>query len=424
MLRALKSFMRLSENFRNKSILDKKREIKSLLELNPCDFFYDSADEDFLSCMIENYVGYLSLPVGIVKNLKINGKYYAIPIVTEESSVIAALNFAAKILENANLSYSVGEVLGIAQVYIKTEEDLSDVLLGLFEKIDLWSKPLLQNMERRGGGLKRLSTKFIKEIGIQKLNIYVDVCDVMGSNLLNSVAERVSYHITLEFGYECVLKILSNDSNDFVLKANFKLNVNYLLKDNKESLALAQNIALISKIGFFEEERAVTNNKGIMNGITGLCIATLNDTRALEACIHKFASRSGRYLPLSKFYVSDDNLIGEIELPLQVGFKGGSAGSHEAAVLSFKIMEIDCKREFMGVLSCVGLASNFAALRALALDGIQKGHMKLHVKKILYLLKRDYNVSSDEIGKILLKMSDSGIYSLDFALKVLKGLRV
>ncbi|AHH12709.1 3-hydroxy-3-methylglutaryl-coenzyme A reductase [Borrelia hermsii YBT] len=424
MLRVLRIFMRLSENFRNKNISDKRQEIKSILKLNPCDFFYDSVDENFLCHMIENYVGYLSLPIGIVKNLKVNGKYYAVPIATEESSVIAALNFAAKILESANLSYSVGEVLGIAQVYIRTDKDLSDMLLSLFEKIDLWSKPLLHNMERRGGGFRRLSTKFIKEIGIQKLNIYVDVCDAMGSNLLNSVAERVAHHITLEFGYECVLKILSNDSNDFVIKANFKLNVNDLLKDNEESLALAQNISLISKIGFFEEERAVTNNKGIMNGITGLCVATLNDTRALAACIHKFASRSGRYLPLSKFYISDENLIGEIELPLQVGVKGGSANSHEAAILSFKIMGIDCKEEFMGILSCVGLASNFAALRALALDGIQRGHMKLHVNKILYLLKRDYNLSSDEREKILLKMSGSGIYSLDFALKLLKDLRV
>lgn len=423
MLRALKIFMRLSENFRSKSILDKKREIKSLLKLNLCDFFYDSADEDFLCHMIENYVGYLSLPIGIVKNLKVNGKYYTVPIATEEPSVIAALNLSAKILEHANLSYSVGEVLGIAQIYIKTDKDLSDMFFGLFEKIDFWSKPLLHNMERRGGGFRKLSTKFIKEISIQKLNIYVDVCDVMGSNLLNSIAERVAHHITLEFGYECILKILSNDSNDFAIKANFKLNVNDLLKDNEESLVLAKNISLISKIGFFEEERAVTNNKGIMNGITGLCVATLNDTRALEACIHKFASKSGIYLPLSKFYISDENLIGEIELPLQVGIKGGSAGSHKAAILSFKIMGIDCKKEFMGVLSCIGLASNFAALRALAFDGIQRGHMKLHVNKILYFLERDYTISSDEREKILFKMSESGIYSLDFALKILEDLR-
>ncbi|ETZ18867.1 3-hydroxy-3-methylglutaryl-coenzyme A reductase [Borrelia duttonii CR2A] len=415
--------MKLSDDFRNKSILDKKREIKDLLKLNFDDFFYDSIDENFLSHMIENYIGYLSLPVGIVKNLKVNDKYYSVPIATEEPSVIAALNFAAKILETANLSYSVGEVLGIAQVYISTDKDLSDILLGLHEKIDLWSKSLLKNMEFRGGGFRRLSTKFIEEIGIQKLNIYIDVCDVMGSNLLNSVAEKVAHNINLEFGYKCVLKILSNDSNDFSVKANFKLNINNLLKNNEESLTLAHNISLISKIGFFEEERAITNNKGIMNGITGLCVATLNDTRALEASIHKFASRSGRYLPLSKFYVFDENLVGEIELPLQVGVKGGSVGSHEASMLSFKIMGIDCKKEFMGILACVGLSSNFAALRALAFDGIQRGHMRLHVNKILYLLERDYNVSSDEREKILLNMNENGIYSIDFALKFLNDLR-
>ncbi|AYE36534.1 hydroxymethylglutaryl-CoA reductase, degradative [Borrelia turcica IST7] len=415
--------MRLSENFRNKSTTEKREEIKSLLKLGVSDYFYDSVDEDFLFSMIENYVGYLSLPIGIVKNLKINGKYYAIPIATEEPSVIAALNGAAKILENANLAYSVGEVLGISQIYIKTNKDLSNIVLALFDKIDIWSKPLLCNMEKRGGGLKRITTKFIGEIGIQKLNIYIDTCDAMGSNLLNAVAERVAHHLTLEFGYECVLKILSNDLNEFIVKANFKLNISEMLEDADESLNLAQNISLISKIGFFEEERAVTHNKGIMNGITGLCVATLNDTRALEACIHKFASRSGKYLPLSKFYLLGDNLVGEIEIPLQVGVKGGAVSTHEAGILSFKIMGIDTKKEFMGVLSCVGLASNFAALRALALDGIQKGHMRLHANKILYMLERDYNITSDEREKILLKMRHNEVYSLDFGLNVLEELR-
>ncbi|UER67833.1 hydroxymethylglutaryl-CoA reductase, degradative [Borrelia sp. BU AG58] len=415
--------MRLSENFRKKSTTEKKEEIKSLLKIGGGDFFYDSVDEDFLFSMIENYVGYLSLPVGIVKNLRINSKCYAIPIATEESSVIAALNGAAKVFRNANLEYSVGEVLGIAQIYIKTDKDLSNAMLALFDKVDAWSSSILRNMNERGGGFRRISTRFIGEIGIQKLNIYVDVCDSMGSNLLNSVAERVAYHLTLEFGYECILKILSNDLDDFTVKANFRLNIGELLEDRQKSLILAQNISLISRIGFFEEERAVTNNKGVMNGITGLCMATLNDTRALEACIHKFASKSGKYLPLSKFYVSGDNLVGEIELPLQVGVKGGAVSTHEAGVLSFKIMGIDCKKEFMGVLSCVGLASNFAALKALALDGIQSGHMRLHVNKILYMIERDYNISSDEREKILLRMKRSEIYSLDFGLKILKELR-
>ncbi|QMU99435.1 hydroxymethylglutaryl-CoA reductase, degradative [Borrelia sp. A-FGy1] len=415
--------MRLSENFRKKSTTEKVEEIKTFLKLGVDDFFYDSVDEDFLYNMVENYVGYLSLPIGIVKNLKINGKYYAIPIATEEASVIAALNSAAKMLENADLMYSVGEVLGTSQVYIKTNRDLSHIMLTLFDKIDVWTKPILFNMKKRGGGLRRLETKYIGEIGIQKLNIYIDVCDSMGSNLLNAVAEKVANHLTLEFGYECVLKILSNDLNNFIVKANFKLNISKLTEDRVRSLNLAQNISLISKIGFFEEERAITNNKGIMNGITGLCIATLNDTRALEASIHKFASKGGKYLPLSKFYVLNDNLIGEIELPLQVGVKGGAVSTHEASILSFKIMGIGTKKEFMGVLSCVGLSSNFAALRALALDGIQRGHMRLHVNKILYMLERDYNITSYEREKILLKMRHSEVYSLEFSLKALKELR-
>ncbi|UGQ17460.1 hydroxymethylglutaryl-CoA reductase, degradative [Borrelia sp. RT1S] len=414
--------MKLSANFRSKSTAEKREEIKSLLK-DVGNFFYDSADENFLFNMVENYIGYLSLPIGIVKNLKINGKYYAIPIATEEPSVIAALNGAAKALRNANLEYSVGEILGIAQIYIKTDKELSNTMLALFDKVEIWTSPLLCSMKERGGGFRRLSTKFIEEIGIQKLNIYVDVCDSMGSNLLNSVAEKVAYHLTLEFGYECVLKVLSNDLNEFIVKASFKLNITELIKDREKSLMLAQNIALISKIGFFEEERAVTNNKGIMNGITGLCVATLNDTRALEACIHKFASKNGKYLPLSRFYTSDDNLVGEIELPLQVGVKGGAVSTHEAGILSLKIMGIDCKKEFMGVLSCVGLASNFSALKALALDGIQKGHMRLHVNKILYMLERDYNISKDEREEILLKMRRSEVYSLGFGLKILKELR-
>ncbi|WNY68865.1 hydroxymethylglutaryl-CoA reductase, degradative [Borreliella lusitaniae] len=416
--------MKLSENFRHKSVLEKRQEIKSSLGLSFKDFFYNNANEDFLFNMIENYIGYLSFPIGIIKNLKINGKYYSLPIATEESSVVAALNFAAKILENANLNYSLGEVLGISQIYIKSQKDLSKFFINLGDKIKTWIKPLLVNMNQRGGGFRRFSTRYIKELGIQKLNLYLDTCDAMGANLLNSIAERVAECIFLEFGYECVLNILSNDISEFTTKACFVLDFKHLLSSKKDSCNLAKKIELISSIGFYEEERAVTNNKGIMNGITGVCLATLNDTRALEASVHRFASKSGKYLPLSKFYTIDNALVGEIEIPLQVGTKGGVTSLSEASLLSFRIMNVNSKSEFMGILSCVGLASNFAALRALAFNGIQKGHMRLHVNKILYLLKTKYNISDFEKDKLLLEMERMDIYSFDFAFKILKKIRL
>ncbi|MBB6207668.1 hydroxymethylglutaryl-CoA reductase, degradative [Borreliella lanei] len=416
--------MELSKNFRHKSVLEKRQEIKSFLGLSFKDFFYNSANEDFLFNMIENYIGYLSFPIGIVKNLKINGKYYSLPIATEESSVVAALNFAAKILENADLRYSLGEVLGISQVYIKSGKDLSNIFVDLDDKIKIWIEPLLTNMNRRGGGFRRLSTRYIKELGIQKLNLYVDTCDAMGANLLNSIAERVAESIFLEFGYECVLKVLSNDISEFTAKAHFVLDFKYLLPDKEDSWNLAKKIELISSIGFYEEERAVTNNKGIMNGITGVCLATFNDTRALEASVHRFASKSGKYLPLSKFYTTDNALVGEIEIPLQVGTKGGVISFSEASILSFRIINVNSKSEFIGILSCVGLASNFAALRALAFNGIQKGHMRLHVDKVFYLLKTKYNISDFEKDKLLLEMERMNIYSFDFAFKILKKIRL
>ncbi len=423
-LESLSSFMELSKNFRHKSVLEKRQEIKSFLELSYKDFFYNNANEDFLFNMIENYIGYLSFPIGIVKNLKINGKYYSLPIATEESSVVAALNFAAKILENANLKYSLGEVLGISQIYIKSEKDLSKIFVDLGDKIKTWVGPLLTNMNQRGGGFRRLSTRYIKELGIQKLNLYVDTCDAMGANLLNSIAERVAESIFLEFGYECVLKVLSNDISEFTAKARFVLDFKHLLPGKEDSWNLAKKIELISGIGFYEEERAVTNNKGIMNGITGVCLATFNDTRALEASVHKFASKSGKYLPLSKFYTTDNALVGEIEIPLQVGTKGGVISFSEASILSFKIMNVNSKSEFIGILSCVGLASNFAALRALAFNGIQRGHMRLHVNKIFCLLKTKYNISDFEKDKLLLEMERMNIYSFDFAFKILKKIRL
>ncbi|MCD2372974.1 hydroxymethylglutaryl-CoA reductase, degradative, partial [Borreliella burgdorferi] len=350
--------------------------------------------------------------------------YYSLPIATEESSVVAALNFAAKILENADLKYSLGEVLGISQIYIKSEKDLSKIFVDLDDRIKTWIEPLLTNMNQRGGGFRRLSTRHIKELGIQKLNLYVDTCDAMGANLLNSIAERVAEFIFLEFGYECVLKVLSNDISEFTAKARFVLDFKHLLPGKEDSWNLAKKIELISSIGFYEEERAVTNNKGIMNGITGVCLATFNDTRALEASVHKFASKSGKYLPLSKFYTTDNALVGEIEIPLQVGIKGGVISFNEASILSFKIMNVNSKSEFIGILSCVGLASNFAALRALAFNGIQKGHMRLHVNKILHLLKTKYNISDFEKDKLLLEMERMNIYSFDFAFKILKKIRL
>ena len=326
--------------------------------------------------MVENVIGKFEMPFGIAVNFRINDRDYLVPMVTEESSVIAAASNAAKIAREGNgfrTSSTEPIMIGQVQIIAKDLREAEEIILKNKGRIlDIANKqdPILIKL---GGGAKRIETRIIKDMLI--LHIFVDVRDAMGANAVNTMCEAVGEYIEKITNGDVNLRIISNFATERIAKAEVKIPLNIIGKKTADRIILAY------KFANNDIYRAVTHNKGIMNGITAVAIATGNDTRAIEAGAHAYAARNGVYKPLTDWKKNGKYLTGRIEIPLAVGIVGGGT-IHPLAKLSLKILDVKTAGELSEVMAAVGLAQNFAALRALASEGIQKGHMKLHAKNI------------------------------------------
>jgi len=326
--------------------------------------------------MVENVIGKFEMPFGIAVNFRINDRDYLVPMVTEESSVIAAASNAAKIAREGNgfrTSSTEPIMIGQVQIIAKDLREAEEIILKNKGRIlDIANKqdPILIKL---GGGAKRIETRIIKDMLI--LHIFVDVRDAMGANAVNTMCEAVGEYIEKITNGDVNLRIISNFATERIAKAEVKIPLNILGKKTADRIILAY------KFANNDIYRAVTHNKGIMNGITAVAIATGNDTRAIEAGAHAYAARNGVYKPLTDWKKNGKYLTGRIEIPLAVGIVGGGT-IHPLAKLSLKILDVKTAGELSEVMAAVGLAQNFAALRALVSEGIQRGHMKLHAKNI------------------------------------------
>jgi len=326
--------------------------------------------------MVENVIGKFEMPFGIAVNFRINDRDYLVPMVTEESSVIAAASNAAKIAREGNgfrTSSTEPIMIGQVQIIAKDLREAEEIILKNKGRIlDIANKqdPILIKL---GGGAKRIETRIIKDMLI--LHIFVDVRDAMGANAVNTMCEAVGEYIEKITNGDVNLRIISNFATERIAKAEVKIPLNIIGKKTADRIILAY------KFANNDIYRAVTHNKGIMNGIIAVAIATGNDTRAIEAGAHAYAARNGVYKPLTEWKKNGRYLTGRIEIPLAVGIVGGGT-IHPLAKLSLKILDVKTAGELSEVMAAVGLAQNFAALRALASEGIQKGHMKLHAKNI------------------------------------------
>ncbi|RLI95269.1 MAG: hydroxymethylglutaryl-CoA reductase, degradative [Candidatus Altiarchaeales archaeon] len=326
--------------------------------------------------MVENVIGKFEMPFGIAVNFRINDRDYLVPMVTEESSVIAAASNAAKIAREGNgfrTSSTEPIMIGQVQIIAKDLREAEEIILKNKGRIlDIANKqdPILIKL---GGGAKRIETRIIKDMLI--LHIFVDVRDAMGANAVNTMCEAVGEYIEKITNGDVNLRIISNFATERIAKAEVKIPLNIIGKKTADRIILAY------KFANNDIYRAVTHNKGIMNGITAVAIATGNDTRAIEAGAHAYAARNGVYKPLTEWKKNGKYLTGRIEIPLAVGIVGGGT-IHPLAKLSLKILDVKTAGELSEVMAAVGLAQNFAALRALVSEGIQRGHMKLHAKNI------------------------------------------
>jgi hydroxymethylglutaryl-CoA reductase len=338
---------------------------------------FDKADG-----MIENAIGTFSLPLGIATNFQINDKDYLIPMVIEEPSVIAASSKAAKIARvqggfkaEADESYSIGQ---IQVVNIDVQSAIPKVIGATNEILDL-ANSKSETLPKLGKGAKEISCKDLPTSSGRMLivELTIDVGDAMGANVTNTMCEAVAPMIEKLTGGKTLLRILSNYSTKRMVSASAVFD-----KDAVGGEKVVDDIILAFQFAENDPYRAVTHNKGVMNGVIAVANSTGQDSRAIEAAAHAYASAGGTYSSLTKWSKDKNgNLIGNFELPLSVGIVGGVIQHHPIAKICTKILGVSTAQELSCVLAVAGLAQNFAAMRALVTEGIQKGHMKLHARK-------------------------------------------
>lgn len=404
------------------SLEERQRQLVKLLDLNQEEFelmrtlgYFSPSQIDRL---IENVVGSYQLPLGIAFNFKINSKDYIIPMVTEEPSVVAAASKIAKIArENGGFKSDEVKSIMISQIQLTKLEDIDkakeniaknkEKILSIANEQD----PLLNKL---GGGAKDLE---VREIETRKgkmliLHLLVDVRDAMGANVVNTMAEAVSPYIENLCNAKIYLRIVSNLATHRIAKSRAVFDKNLLGGEE-----VVEGILNAYEFAVADPYRATTHNKGIMNGVVALALATGNDTRALEAGAHAYASLGGNYKPLTKFDLdSDGDLVGEIEIPLALGIIGGTTRNHPMARLALKILKVESAEELAQVAAALGLAQNVGALRALASEGIQKGHMSLHSKNIAKLA----GATEDIIEEVAMRMVKDKKIRVDYAKEIIE----
>ena len=338
---------------------------------------FDQADG-----MIENAVGTFALPLGIATNFRVNDKDYLFPMVIEEPSVIAAASKAAKIARiqggfkaEAEQSYSIGQ---IQVVDVDVQSSIPKIIAASNEIFSL-ANSKSNTLSKMGKGVKEVSCKDIETDSGHMLivELLIDVGDAMGANVTNTMCEAVAPMIEKLTGGKTLLRILSNYSTKRMVRASAIFDKDAIGGEN-----VVDNIILAYQFAENDPYRAVTHNKGVMNGVIAVATATGQDNRAIEAAAHAYAAKSGTYRSLTKWAKdANGNLIGDFELPLSVGIVGGVIQHHPIAKICTKILGISTVQELSCVIAVAGLAQNFAAMYALATEGIQKGHMKLHARK-------------------------------------------
>lgn len=341
------------------------------------------AHTDLADILVENAVGWMPIPLGVASGLMVNGLRYEVPLATEEPSVIAAVSYAASITGRfGGFRAGAAEPVMRATVYLENPAvDAPARLETNRAELEQSARKLLSSMEKRGGGLRNLSWQSLEGLNVGTVCWDVDVRDAMGANLLNTLAETLTPRLEELLGGKKILAILSNDAFLRPAWAETEIPVSALAKAGFSGIEIAQRIALASSIAQQDPQRAVTHNKGIMNGVSALALATANDTRALEAAVHKAAGKSGAYRGLSQWTVVGEALRGRIEIPLALATVGGSVTIHPMAQQALQLLGGPSSPELCAIAAALGLAQNFAALLALTSEGIQRGHMNLHDRR-------------------------------------------
>jgi hydroxymethylglutaryl-CoA reductase len=357
-------------------------------------------------------------------NFQVNGKDVLVPMAIEEPSVIAGASFMAKLARaGGGFTATASEPLMIGQIQVINVVDLEEAKFRLLEhKTELLSEadsidPVLKKF---GGGSRDLEIRSIEDSPIGPflvVHLIYDVRDAMGANAVNTACERLAPHIEAITGGKVHLRILSNLADRRLARARCTILLKELAFDGFSGESVRDGIIAAYAFAAADPYRAATHNKGIMNGVDAVVIATGNDWRAIEAGAHAFAARSGKYTSLSTWgRDADGNLVGTLEMPMAVGIIGGATKVHPSAQSALNIMGVKTASELAEIIVSVGLAQNLAALRALATEGIQRGHMSLHARQVAIAA----GASGDMIEKVATRMVAEKVVRIDRAEEILK----
>jgi hydroxymethylglutaryl-CoA reductase len=381
-------------------------------------------DAETADKFVENVLGTYALPYGVALNVRVNGHDHVVPMVVEEPSVVAAASNAAKMVRaGGGFIAEVDEPLMISQVQIVDVADAPSAAARILaEKADLLARAdrSVPGLVARGGGARDLEVRTLgaPEDRMMVVHIVVDCRDAMGANLVNTVAEALGDRLAELAGGRVGLRILSNLCDKRCVRVTCRVPASALATEDMDGQAVIDGIVNASRFAELDPYRAATHNKGIMNGIDAVVIATGNDWRAVEAGAHAFAARSGRYAPLATWRRDGDALVGRIELPLALGTVGGTLRVHPAARLSLRMLGITSSGELATIAAAVGLASNLAAVRALATDGIQRGHMALHARSVAVAAGAD-GALVERVAQMIVEARDITVEAAKRALAIL-----
>ncbi len=372
--------------------------------------------------MIENAIGIYGLPLGIATNFLVNGQDYLVPMVIEEPSVVAAVSNAARLFrEGGGFTTSSDEPVMIGQIQVM---DLPDVYVAA-GAVMAQRKPLMEeankvsgNIVKHGGGARDIQVRPIVDTPIGPMlivHLLYDTRDAMGANAVNTAVEHLAPFIETITGGRANLRILSNLTDQRKARAEGTIPASELATDTQGGREVVRAIVEAAVFAEIDPYRAATHNKGIMNGIDAVVMATGNDWRAIEAGAHTYAAHDGQYTSLTKWWQDEGgNLRGFIELPLAVGIVGGATRVHPAAQLTLRILGIQSARQLAEICAAVGLAQNLAAMRALATEGIQRGHMSLHARQLA--------LAAGATGEMVARVAQTMIEENNIRLDRAKGL--
>lgn len=364
--------------FYKKSTNERIDILKDVSSIN--DAHLESLDLETADHMIENAVSVFEVPLGIAPGFLIDNKTFNIPMATEESSVVAAASNAAKIVSrNGGFKTSIDKRLmrGEVAFEISNNKDfLIETIKNEFKNLKSIADAAHPSIVKRGGGVSHFELRVLNNFVI--LDVFMDTQEAMGANMMNTVLESIASYLSVLCHQKPLMAILSNLTTESLVHATCSIDITHLRGGSETATKIASASLLASE----DVYRCATHNKGIMNGIDAVVLATGNDMRAVNAGIYTYASLSGQIKPLVTWSLEDDKLIGNITIPLAIGSVGGAISIHPKAKLTKSILQYDNVKELMSIVASVGLAQNFAALYALTTVGIQKGHMGLHAKNI------------------------------------------